>query len=210
MRLVSALYAGLYPFNLLFNCDETVVRDPNELKQGDVLVLWGGEDISPALYNQGRSSLGHGDKIPSHRDAMEWALIQRAKELNIFIIGVCRGAQMLCAAAGGSLYQHVDKHGGYHKVFTHDNKEIMTNSLHHQMMNLKNTENLLLGWTPNRSPRYVAEKDGEDIYCEAPEVDPELVWFPNLNALAVQWHPEMTDYPDEGTKYLFSTIKEFK
>ena len=140
MRLVSALYAGFNPFDLLDVFDDyAVVETHDDLQRGDVLISHGGADIPPEFYGKGRSSRSGSSGI-SRRDAIEWAMMHRAKELDVPIIGICRGAQMLCALEGGYLYQHVDNHGGSHTITAKDVDnsiiKLEVNSIHHQMMKL--------------------------------------------------------------------------
>jgi gamma-glutamyl-gamma-aminobutyrate hydrolase PuuD len=124
-------------------------------------------------------------------------LLERAIEEKIPILGICRGAQLACAAAGGILIQHVDGHARSHSIKTSDGKEMVTSSLHHQMMFPWEVEHELIAWaSPSRSNNYVGiteeeakhipEKDG--IY-----VEPEIVWFPKIKCLAIQGHPEFMD-----------------
>lgn len=203
MRLVSAIYGMFYPFDEMGLFDECVdTMDPSDLKEGDVLVVWGGEDISPALYNKSRSSRGHGDITPSRRDRIEWALMQRAKEINVPIIGICRGAQMMCAMEGGFLYQHVDNHGGNHTVFTKDGITLVANSLHHQMM-VPRGEHELIAWTTTRGRTYY---DEETVFTQHELLrDPEFIYYPKIKGFAIQWHPEMMDFPCATSNY----VKEF-
>ena len=116
-RLVSAIYRGFGPFGNLRNVsDFDVVEHPTELGTDDILLLHGGADISPSLYNHPvHEYTGAGDQ-PSRRDRTEWALVEQAVKLGVPIIGICRGMQLLCAFAGGSLIQDVDNHSGNHKV----------------------------------------------------------------------------------------------
>ena len=205
MRLVSALYAEWHPFDAIFDGYEMVsFSDPDNLLAGDILIVHGGADISPSLYNKKVSRLTHASETPSRRDAMEWAMMQRAKELNIPIIGICRGAQMLCALAGGFLVQHVNNHGGYHMVVTHDEQKFVVNSLHHQMMYPFDVEHKMIAWTPSRrSDVYV----DEDKQIEVP-VEPEFVYFPQVKGFAIQWHPEMMSGVPESSEYIGKFIKD--
>ena len=110
MRLVSACSNYFFPFNTFADWDDmAMVQKPEEMQPGDVLIVWGGGDISPALYGKKKSHRGHGSfPNPSPYDMMEWNLMQRAHDLGCPVIGVCRGGQMLCAAAGGYLIQHLE------------------------------------------------------------------------------------------------------
>lgn len=204
-RLVSGYYEDYYPFmglSFISGCHTT--SDPNELNENDVLVIWGGADISPSLYNKAVSKKTWADDRPSRRDQIEWALMQRAKELGIPIIGVCRGAQMLCALAGGFLIQHVDNHGGTHPVITVDGEEIITNSIHHQMMYPFDVKHEMLASIPNQRSRIHLDVD-TDIPVP---VEPEYVYFPEVKGFAIQWHPEMMNDNSPATQYVLRTIEE--
>jgi putative glutamine amidotransferase len=204
-RLVSGYYKDFYPFhNLSFITDLATVDDPKELTENDVLVIWGGEDISPSLYNKQVSSKTWAGDRPSRRDEIEWNLMQRAKELGIPIIGVCRGAQMLCALAGGFLIQHVERHGGHHMVVTVDGTEVNTNSIHHQMMYPFDVKHEMLASI--KVPRSPIHLD-VDTDIEVKE-EPEFVYFPEVKGFAIQWHPEMMDDSSQATKYVMKCIEE--
>ena len=95
---------ALYPRKLpIFNITDKGIgiNHPKELNQKHILILHGGADISPSLYGEPVSKLGGGCTTPSHRDQQEWDFIKVAVELGIPIVGICRGAQMLCAYDGG-------------------------------------------------------------------------------------------------------------
>jgi putative glutamine amidotransferase len=83
---------------------------PNEmitaLRQGcGGLLLLGGSDIDPQLYGATK----HEKTVvgPPERDRVEAQLTLEFVEQRLPIFGVCRGAQMLNVALGGTLIQHV-------------------------------------------------------------------------------------------------------
>jgi gamma-glutamyl-gamma-aminobutyrate hydrolase PuuD len=213
--LYSAVYHDSgYPFDVL--ADNVVkAMSPDDLKEGDsALVIWGGADINPEYY---KHPLHHSTYPGGTRDRIEWGLMQRAIERGIPIIGVCRGAQMLCAAAGGFLIQDVLNHGGYHDVTTHDGKEFRVNSIHHQMLcmeEMPKEDYELIAWTSkNRSvtsknePYYGYKKDEQYV----PPVgwrEPEFVYFPKIRGYAVQWHPEGLPDDCEANRYVLEFIKK--
>jgi putative glutamine amidotransferase len=211
MRLVSAIYNDFYPFEALDLFDDFIATtNPDDLNPGDVLVVWGGDDISPVLYKHGRSSRSHAwHQGMSKRDAIEWALMQKARSMNIPIIGICRGAQMLCALAGGHLVQDVNNHFGSHKMDTPDGTKLRANSIHHQMMVPHGTAHEMLAWTKPLSEQYVVcPHDKDVVYAKmSNEVDPEFVYFNDVKGFAVQWHPEMMDVKEKATQYVFDTIE---
>lgn len=209
MRLVSVLYDNHHPWDVFFPLAECVcLSNPKDLREKDILILHGGGDISPKLYNKAPSKYTMADGELSRRDSIEWSMLQRAVELRCAIIGICRGGQMLCAAAGGFLVQHVDKHGGNHAVETYDGEVITVNSIHHQMMAPWNTNHKLLGWAaPSRSGVYHStDEDGKDVLIDMP-CEPELVYFPDIKGMAIQWHPEMMASQAAATKYIIKELQ---
>ena len=191
-----------YPFT---DFAETIitVRDPEQIQEKDaVMVVWGWADINPALYGHKQSKTTY---CYDSRDRLEWASMKRAVELGIPIIGVCRGAQMCCALAGGFLIQDTDNHAGrYHSVVTQDKQIFMVNSIHHQMMaGLENVEHELLAWSPVNLSRKYIWKDDLNYVVPADFKEPEMVYFPKIKAYAIQWHPEGMQYDCAATEYIF-------
>ena len=69
------------------------------------ICLSGGPDLDPKTYGA-RSHHRLGPTEP-HLDRFEIALARRAYTANLPILGICRGAQALNVAAGGTLRQHL-------------------------------------------------------------------------------------------------------
>jgi putative glutamine amidotransferase len=173
----------------------------------DGLVITGGADPDPALYGaEPDPSLG---EIEPARDRWELALIRAALERRLPMLCVCRGAQLLNVALGGSLVQHLESvgHAGWHtprtdrchtvRVTTGSRAnalygdEIVTNSLHHQAVDR-------LG----AGVRVTAT--AHDGVVEAIELDEHPQVF------AVQWHPEMLDgEPDPAFRWLVAEASTF-
>lgn len=204
MKVYSAIYND--PAHLQKYGQVIRVVDPLQLDNDGILLLHGGEDICPMIYNELPNSWSGAEVGLSRRDKLEIDLVKAAQNLNIPIVGICRGAQLLTALAGGKLVQHVTGHGKYHKVTTYDGKEITVSSAHHQMCLPKDSNHELLAWsTTSLSSVYIGEAD-QDI---GPiEKEPELIWYPKLRALACQPHPEWMPESSEFVKYLLSQIEE--
>lgn len=70
----------------------------------DGLIIGGGDDISAELY-KGEPMLDV--RIDPARDALELELLERAAPLDLPVLGVCRGAQIMNVFYGGTLHQDV-------------------------------------------------------------------------------------------------------
>ena len=205
---MKVLYSGYYPDDgyPFHSLAETVVhaKYPAQMTEQDsALVIWGGADIAPKLYGHETSSR---TSSGGQRDYAEWALMQHAIKMGIPIIGVCRGAQMGCAAAGGYLIQHVDNHAGYsHLVETYDGQTIKVNSIHHQMMFVpEGVDHEVLGWSKTHlSDQYIYQKDQTH---PRPEKELEFIYFPKIKCFAIQWHPEGMPEDCEATQFIMKEI----
>ncbi|WP_425099435.1 gamma-glutamyl-gamma-aminobutyrate hydrolase family protein [Tropicibacter sp. S64] len=75
---------------------------PADLGTVDGIIIGGGDDIAPELYG-GR--LGISARLDRARDDFERTLAEQAIARGIPVLGICRGAQMLNVALGGTLDQ---------------------------------------------------------------------------------------------------------
>lgn len=73
-----------------------------ELNQCSGLLVTGGEDIQPEYYGKSTEKSLCGDMDPK-RDTLEIALIKKALSMNMPVLGICRGEQILNVALGGTL-----------------------------------------------------------------------------------------------------------
>ncbi|MFC7704694.1 gamma-glutamyl-gamma-aminobutyrate hydrolase family protein [Plastorhodobacter daqingensis] len=75
---------------------------PSDLDGVEGLIVGGGDDISPELYGM---SLVASARLDPARDDLERRLVSGALDRNMPVLGICRGAQMLNVALGGTLDQ---------------------------------------------------------------------------------------------------------
>lgn len=174
----------------------------------DGLVMTGGADPDPALYGEDPAP-GLGEIEPG-RDAWELGLIRAALERRLPMLCVCRGAQLLNIALGGTLVQHLDEADEHalwdaprsnrcHTVRVSAGStlaalyggDIATNSLHHQAVGRPGNGVVVTG-------------TAEDGVVEGFE----LAGRPEV--LAVQWHPEMlVEQPDPAFAWLVGEARRF-
>lgn len=159
----------------------------------DGLVLTGGRDVDPARYEQ--SPHPTTDEPARDRDAFEFALVHGALRRGLPVLGICRGAQVLNVALGGTLHQHLPEVVG-HTGHQQGNAVFSTSSIstvpgtrvaslvgpttdaqcyHHQAID-------------RLADGLIASASDADGVIEAVEVDPAK--HPESWVVAVQWHPE--------------------
>lgn len=174
----------------------------NNIEKAEIVVFPGGADINPKLYGFSLDPRTHYSDVADKRDLDAWNKLKP----NQLAVGICRGAQFLCAINGGKLIQDVDGHaiGRTHSIYTVSNPtiELQALSLHHQMMypfNLTSSDYTMLYIAHNANHFNnisTDEKSGlklniDKIYEQG---EPEVVVFHKEGkpiSLAIQSHPEM-------------------
>ena len=185
--------------------DEAVVEAPDLLLDRiDGLLLAGGADVDPASY--GASPHPETGLVWPERDRFEIALVRRAIERGLPVLGACRGMQILNVARGGTLRQHLpevigtDQHRhtpglfGDHEVVLEPGSlaaratggvRSLVKSHHHQGIAELGDGLVATGWSP------------DDRLIEALEL-PGAEY-----ALGVLWHPE----EDEASRVIASLVE---
>ncbi len=192
------------PFDAVYK--DAAKVGPTEIWAGKVhaLVIWGGADISPAIYNEPVGPHTGASNRLSYRDKVEVEACKAAIDVGIPIIGVCRGAQLLCALAGGKLVQDVSGHIGDHMITTNTGRNLVTSSVHHQMMYPWEVQHTLIAWSEESRSRDYVGVDAAKI-----EKEPEIVYFPKINGLAIQGHPEFMHPKCTFVEYCNSLVREY-
>ncbi|MBM7410315.1 putative glutamine amidotransferase [Clavibacter michiganensis] len=171
--------------------DEGVESLLARTREADAVVIMGGEDVAPRFYGgpaeyEGRSM---------HRevaDAGQIALVRRAVAEGTPLLGICRGAQIVNVALGGTLQQHIEGVGEHRNdadeitavMRDHDvrvaagsrlarvlgSTDVVVRSAHHQAVDRPGT--------------------GLRVVAVAPDGVPEAVEHESAPVIGVQWHPE--------------------
>lgn len=200
----------IYPFDEIFERSQNVATQG--LTNCDALLLWGGEDIDAKYYGEPNSVYSDA-VVENPRDKKEWQAMKLAKAMGIPIIGVCRGAQFLCAFAGGKIVQDIQNHTGCKHAIECVNPKrgnsifvIDGNSYHHQMMYPFEIPHELLGiCATSRSLKYYGGNyEYTDIPCE-----PEVVYFPTVKGLGIQGHPEWMPATSAYVKWCLELVKDY-
>lgn len=175
----------------------------------DKLILAGGQDVSPQLYNEAP----HPKLLETNlqRDLFEEALIKEAIKQNKAIFAVCRGMQLLNVILGGSLYQDLSTYSDWsvkhvqqptssqfatHEVTVLPNTILSTllpssyfvNSYHHQALKELAAPLKASALSPDGLVEGIESKDAK------------------MKLLGVQWHPELTHFTNEFDQKLFTFL----
>ena len=192
------LCAGALPSILCDPRDPDLVRE--SLAAFDGLVLSGGSDVSPISY--GQTALREAWRGDRRRDLYEIACVHAALELGLPVFGICRGAQILNVAFGGTLYQDIETQ--VESAFVHRDQELYDTLMHDVSVEPQSWLAAQLGAEPRRvnsvhhqaidelgaGLRVVAR--ATDGTIEAIEREPagEAPAGAQCFVAAVQWHPE--------------------
>ncbi len=173
---------------------ESLVGVADYARELDGLVLMGGSDVCPETY--GERTLRpewNGDRI---RDDYEIALLRAFMETGKPVLGVCRGAQVINVAFGGTLYQDLSTQ--LPGALNHRDWDIYAENAHATSIVPGSGLARLypgLALTKTNSVHHQAAKDvGQDLVVEAwsePDHVVEAVrWTGPSYVFGVQWHPE--------------------
>ncbi|WP_419993551.1 gamma-glutamyl-gamma-aminobutyrate hydrolase family protein [Streptomyces boninensis] len=167
--------------------DEAVGAAREAVARLDGLVVAGGPDVEPGRYGAERSE--RTGPPAQERDAWELALIEAALERGLPLLGICRGAQLLNVACGGTLIQHLDGHDGPPGVFgEHKVKPVPGTRL---SALLEDAETVVPAYHHQAVERL---GEGLTVSAHADDGTVEGVERPGDGfAVGVQWHPEMGD-----------------
>ena len=170
---------------------------PGALQHVDGVLLTGGADIDPIVY-------GETDRHPTvelapDRDAYELALARLAVERDMPLLAICRGAQVLNVAAGGTLIQDIPSQ--LPATLEHSITE-PKNAIAHDITVQPDTCLALLLTRPGAAINLIAVnsrhhqsvKDtapGFVVSATAPDGVVEAIEKPGARfCVGVQWHPE--------------------
>lgn len=158
----------------------------------DGLIVTGGRDVDPAAYGQpphpATDEPADDDRL---RDEWEIGLLKGAIGRGIPVLGICRGAQVVNVALGGTLHQHLPDVLG-HSHHRRGNAEFSTSAVR----TVPGTRLAALIGESSDAQCYhhqAIDRLGDGLIVSAQDSDGviEAVEIPGEHfVLAVQWHPE--------------------
>lgn len=166
----------------------------------DGLVLSGGTHVHPEQYGQQPQVTARYDL---KRDATDRRLLEQAERLNIPVLGICRGAQLINVFYGGSLCQNVTPL----RVHTRHRPLLLPLQTVRLVRNSR-LERLMYSHVigANRIHSQAIKRLGQNLRVTAVDKDLFVQAFENKGEqwlLGVQWHPEYLLY-HKGHRRIFS------
>ncbi|MEJ6400974.1 gamma-glutamyl-gamma-aminobutyrate hydrolase family protein [Nicoliella lavandulae] len=187
-----------------------VAQTKRLIDEVDGLILKGGIDVNPELYNE--EALATTDNPDDERDAAEFTALKESTSNGKPVLGICRGMQAINVFFGGTLYQDIytqapnaghllnhtaDWDRGYfptHMINVDPDSYLATslgnrtkvNSRHHQALNKVG--------------------DGLKVVARADDGIIESVEGKGGLIQAVQWHPENLWQDDPKQEQLFKNF----
>jgi putative glutamine amidotransferase len=167
-----------------------VIKDKTKVKNYDLIIFPGGEDINPMYYRENNIYSDYNDR----RDNWEMDILNSAMDLGKKILGICRGLQLINVFFGGNLWQDIyfqlkEEHSPNHELQFEDRTVLSNyfsrvNSMHHQAIRQ-------VGKGLNVTSMYKRVIESVE----------------NKNIIAVQFHPEFM--PTETSKPFFEYLKSW-
>lgn len=184
---------------LLIPPDPALVQEPARvLDRVDGLLLAGGADLGADTY--GAEPHHASDEPIPLRDAVEIALVRAAQARGMPVLGICRGAQVINVAGGGTLRQHIPDELGHEEHRRAIGR--FAGNEHDVIVDPGSRALEATGESPHRVASHhhqgiAALGGGLRVTARAPDDLPEAIesirggWV-----LGVQWHPEAD--PESG------------
>ena len=169
------------------------------------VILTGGGDVNPELYNQKSK---YEMNLSIHRDQIEKKLLEIAIKKNLPVLTECRGTQFLNVFLGGGLIQNIKEElrskvehvNTTHKIIINDEristslnkKELEVNSFHNQGFTNENLSKEL------------------DVFAVAEDGVVEGVYHKKYPIAGVLWHPERANSDKEFDRNLVQSFIDKK
>lgn len=168
------------------------------LENCDGLLLSGGPDVDPVNYEQPQDA--DRCEIDLKRDTLEFKLIEKAREMQMPILGICRGEQILNVAYSGSLVVDIPDDFGTDIAHKCKHPEECLHDVNIVKGTILNEISGVEKGTVNTNHHQAVERLADGFVVSAYSTDglTEAFEWKNRNKapngepviLAVQWHPE--------------------
>jgi putative glutamine amidotransferase len=185
----------------------------HEMQECDGLVLSGGVDIDPELYDGALEYVkAPVDGWQTERDLFEQATLQLAWEKGLPVLGVCRGLQLINVSLNGTLIQDLgvkgdEVHEGVKGVDKEHGVSLLPGSL---LRGIAGKDGGMVNSAHHQAIDQLGE--GLKINCRAEDGTIEGIEWAEPDGrpflLAVQWHPERMYVNGFADGFLYRAIRD--
>lgn len=176
----------------------------------DGLIISGGGDVDPAAYG-GNPEDPVVTGVNHHRDSSEFAAFDEARALGLPVLAICRGAQLVNVALGGTLYADLERDASV-AVRHRMSEEALSGPLHSVTVR---AGSMLAKWLELDGAIEVNSEHHQGIQLLAPPLvvaarsaDGLVEGFelPDERVVGVQWHPEVLWPTGDHARALLSSF----
>lgn len=158
----------------------------------DAICFMGGTDVDPAIYGEER---GPTTQAPDKkRDEFEVAVFEKFKDTDVYLFGICRGAQLLNVLNGGKMIQECGYRGGHVDVIVSDDLEDAMGlepilkkggrDFHNIPHNVCHHQGMVSGPDDDKKSVFGFTHDDGNGYLDY------VIHYPKTRSYGVQGHPE--------------------
>lgn len=182
----------------------TALADASSVAHSDGLLLLGGGDVCPTIYGGETDSAqnSYGVDVRADRDAID--AVTAAVAAEIPVLGICRGAQLVNVAYGGTLIPDIvdyalHRGGPGEPMFLDEHIDLVLGT---RLQSILGAAHVIA-----RSGHHQAVSElGAGLVLAARAQDGVIEGFedPNRWVVGVQWHPEDDDGSEQDRQALFA------
>lgn len=175
----------------------------------DAVVVAGGQDVDPRRF--GGQPTARSTRLDPDRDDFELSVVHAALASDVPIVGVCRGAQLLNVARGGTLIDDLQAVQGIEHTLVLYPPE---RAVHEVRLTPGSVAHAVYGdaLRVNSFHHQAVDDLGDGVVAcgIAPDGVIEAIEIPGARAVGVQWHPEMLAGVDPLFRWLVhaATVEE--
>lgn len=175
----------------------------------DGLVVIGGHDITPTLYDE--EPHPKVTQYKPERDQSDLAYIDASYRQNKAILGICRGLQIMNVYKGGSLYQDLSQYELLNIQHVQVAKpEVATHSIHlvndTMIANIFDTQKLMVNSFHHQAIKTLGENMVASAYSQDGVIEAAESTIEGEVFFGVQWHPETLFEYDKNHLKVFEKL----
>jgi putative glutamine amidotransferase len=182
--------------------------DSHDYKSCSGIVLTGGTDVHPDVYDGEHEYPNRPDNWDEDRDEYEETVYKYAKVNKIPILAICRGLQLVNVIEGGTMIQDLGEGNAAHKKEAEDKEHSITIDSRTLLGDITGA----MSGTVNSAHHQAVDEPGRSLLVNATSKDnviEGLEFKDKTNKgfmIAVQWHPERMK--DKETSAFSKNIKK--